>query len=275
MDIYSFVDYRLFLKAFFEKLRVTDKSFSMRRFAKSAGIGSSSFLKMVMEGQRNLSHRTIVKIAKALKLDTRQTGFFEAMVLFTQAAVDKERELYFQRLNRLKPRVRFQGVEKHQYDFFKKRHYVVIREMVALPHFRLNYDWIADHISPRITRDEAKEAVEALVKLGLLATDETGKLRQTQPSLTTQPSVTSLDLFQLYLDWNKMARDALLRVPSDLRDFSSLTVPIPKSRLDEIKEKISEFRHEIIDYLNKVEPEFDDVFEMTINLFPVTNTSKK
>jgi uncharacterized protein (TIGR02147 family) len=275
MDIYSFTDYRLFLKKFYETLKQQNKRLSTRAFARMAGISSPSFFKMVIEGARNLTPNSIAKFAKALKLDARQTAYFEALVLFNQADSEKERDTYFQRLSQLRPKVKLSGLEKHQYDFFKKRHYVVIREMAALPGFKNDPEWIAKHLSPPIQPEEAKEAVEALVKLRLLSVNEKGNLYQTDPSITTHPEVDSYDLFLLYLDMISMAKQALVRVLPDMRDFSSLTIPLPKSRIDDVKRKILEFRQDLIDYVSKMEPDYHEVFQMNVQLFPVTHVHQK
>lgn len=230
---------------------------------------------MVFDGTRNLTPNSIRKFAKALKFDKRQTDYFEALVLFNQAKNDKDRETYLDRLNRLKPKVKLTGLQKEQYDFFKKWHYVIIREMVALPNFQEDEDWIASHISPPIKPKETREALDALIKLKLLTRDEKGNLHQSESSLSTSPSVASLDLFYLYLDMIKLAKESLLRVSSDLRDFSSLTIPIPLKTLDEVKTRIREFRQELLAIVNQAEPDYHEVFQMNFQVFPVTTANKK
>ena len=53
-NIYNFSDYRDFLKDRYRQLKEADPVFSFRHFSKQAGFGSPNYLKLVMDGKRNL-----------------------------------------------------------------------------------------------------------------------------------------------------------------------------------------------------------------------------
>ena len=52
--VYDFLDYRAYLRAYYEAAKRTQRSFSFRSFSKLAGLRSPNFLKLVIEGERNL-----------------------------------------------------------------------------------------------------------------------------------------------------------------------------------------------------------------------------
>jgi len=58
-----------------------------------------------------------------------------------------------------------------------------------------------------------------------------------------------------------------------LREHGSLTVAINKKRMPEFKEKLRIFRMEIGDFLQE-DGEFDEVYQFTCSLFPLTEISK-
>jgi uncharacterized protein (TIGR02147 family) len=58
-NIYNFSDYRDFLKDRYRQLKEADSLFSFRYFSKEAGFGSPNYLKLVMDGKRNLSTEAI------------------------------------------------------------------------------------------------------------------------------------------------------------------------------------------------------------------------
>ncbi len=68
-NIYNFSDYRDFLKDRYRQLKEADPVFSFRHFSKQAGFGSPNYLKLVMDGKRNLSAEAVFKFAKGLRLD--------------------------------------------------------------------------------------------------------------------------------------------------------------------------------------------------------------
>ena len=74
--VYEYVDYRQFLRDHFAASKRLKKQYSFRFFARQAGLSSSNFLKLVMDGKRNLGPTTIAKFVKALKLDAEAATFF-------------------------------------------------------------------------------------------------------------------------------------------------------------------------------------------------------
>lgn len=272
MELFSYLDYRLYLKDRYAEEKKQRRHFSFRYFARIAGLSSSGYLKMVMDGQRNLSPTSINQFTRALKLSKHEAAFFEALVLFNQAKTDQERDLYFERLVSLKQPVKLTGLAKDQYEYFSQKQFVIIREMVALPGFREDPEWIAKRLRPPIKPQEAEYALQVLLRLGLLKRDPEGKLVQADSSLTTPAEVTSLEVCQFHQSMLNDAKEAMFRVPPELRDITSVTVPIPQASLKEIKDRIKNFREEIISVLNKGGTGYDEVYQMNIQLFPVTNT---
>lgn len=274
INLFSYMDYRQYLKDRYIDEKAAKKHFSFRYFSRIAGFGSAGYLKMVMNGDRNLSAASINQFARALKFSKRETAYFEALVLFNQASTDQERDLYFERLSSLKPPVKLQGIEKDQYEYFSQKYFVVIREMVALPNFKEDPKWIAKNVKPSIKPKEAAHAVEVLLRLGLLKRDDSGKLVQSDASLTTPAEVNSMEVYNFHQSMLNEAKKTMLTISPELRDITSLTIPIPKESLKEIKERIKSFREEIIDFINKGPQNYHEVYQLNAQLFPITKTQK-
>lgn len=272
MDLYSYMNYRDFLRDWYAQEKAKKRHFSFRYFARIAGLSSSGFLKMVMDGERNLSASSINQFIRGLKLNRREAAFFEALVLFNQAVNEQERDLYFERLVSLKPPVKLTGLAKDQYEYFSQKHFVIIREMVALPHFQEDPEWIAKRIRPPLKAREVEYAIEVLSRLGLLKRDPEGKLIQADSSLTTPAEVHEVEIYQFHQAMLSEAKEAMLKVLPELRDITSLTIPIPRKSLGMIKEKIKAFREEIIHVINQGEPDYFEVYQLNMQLFPVTRT---
>ena len=92
ISIFNYVNYRRFLKDYYLKAKAEKKCFSYRYFSRRAGINSPNFLKVVIEGKRNLSSTTIEKFASALGLDQKETVFFRRLVVFNQARTVPEKQ---------------------------------------------------------------------------------------------------------------------------------------------------------------------------------------
>ena len=239
------------------------------------GLSSSAYLKVVMDGERNLSPAAINKFAKAMKLNKKEATYFEALVFFNQAKTDSDKDLYFERLLALKPKVKFHGIEKDQFEYYTQKHFVIIREMAALPHFKEDPEWIAARLKFRINASQAKHAIEVLLRLGLLERDEEGGLRQAISSLSTQPEVASLEVFNFHRAMLREASESMLNVPKELRDITSLTIPMPKETLPEIKHYLHKVKEEIVNIIGNSGKEFYEVYQLNMQLFPVTKTKGK
>src|SRR5262245_50256954 len=101
-NIYEYLDFRSFLRDMFVFRKQENSAFSFRMFSRTAHLKSSNFLKLVMEGKRNLSSQTIQGFAQALKLSKEETDFFENLARFGQAQGAEEKSRYYEKIVRFK-----------------------------------------------------------------------------------------------------------------------------------------------------------------------------
>src|SRR3954468_24344934 len=97
-NLYAYLDYREFLKDYYQERKTASSVFSYKSFANKAGFKTKSFLKMVIIGKKNLSEESLQKVAKALKLDAKATSYFEDLVAFNQAKSLKLRNQLLEKL---------------------------------------------------------------------------------------------------------------------------------------------------------------------------------
>src|SRR5262249_15294315 len=94
ISVYDYADYRLFLKDRFFEMKKNNPLFSYRAFNRLAGLKNSGFLKLVIDGKKNLGETGIRKLARGFKLSEADTRYFAALVRFNQAVDQEEREHY-------------------------------------------------------------------------------------------------------------------------------------------------------------------------------------
>lgn len=267
--IYEYVDYREYLSDWCTHEREVSSSFSSRNFSRAAGLASPSYLKMVMDGKRNISADTIPGFARALGLSADESRFFENLVHFNQARTHQAKDLYYHRLLRNRKFRDANHLSQERYEYFSKWYYAAIREMVALPGFREDAAWIAKRLKPSITKAEALSALELLERLGLLARDAEGRLSQSDSSVTTPDEVNSLAVVNFHNEMIERAQDSLTHTKGKDRNISSLTVAISKKKFNQIKERIHEFRKEIRALIGDGDQP-EDVYQLNFQLFSLT-----
>jgi uncharacterized protein (TIGR02147 family) len=271
-NIFEYGNYREFLRDLYEHEKATHPKFSFRFFSKQAGFSSPNFLKLVIEGKRNLSAESIVRFAKALKLTQPQAAFFRSLVLFNQAATTEERGLWAQEILKSKVYRKLHPLHAAEYAYYSRWYNVAVRELMGLPSFREDPDWIARAFSPAIGVNEAREAIESLVELGLVRR-EGGKLERTEAILTTGDEVSSSAVAQFHREMLAKAADSIDRVAAPERDISALTVSVSAARAKEIKALLQRVRKEILAIADG-DPAPDRVVQVCMQLFPLTDSEK-
>src|SRR5258708_4446297 len=91
-SIFEYDDYRRYLRDFYLFSKKENKNFSFRFFARLMGYKTSSMLKMIMDGNRNIIPENIDKYVKILKLTKDEAHFFQNLVFLNQAKDSVEKK---------------------------------------------------------------------------------------------------------------------------------------------------------------------------------------
>ncbi len=86
----------------FLERKKSPSGFSYEKFSQLAGLGSPNYMKMVIEGKRNLTVANIHQVAAGLHLSFDETQYFEAMTLLGQSKTPAEKSYFKRRLRALK-----------------------------------------------------------------------------------------------------------------------------------------------------------------------------
>lgn len=272
-SVYEYLDFRAFLRDHFEASKATKKHYSYRYFARHANLSSSNFLKLVIQGKRNLGPSTIEGFAKALKLDGHEAGFFATLVTLGQAQTVAERNRAFEQVAANRRFRAARRLEGPLFEYLTRWYYPVIRELAARADFREEPRWIAAQIRPRVTAEQARAGLATLEQLGLLVRDERGRLVRGDPSLTTGHEVRSVVVPAYHRQMIERAGSSVDTVAPEERDISALTVCVRAKTLADLKERIHRFREEMLERCDsETEPEI--VYQLCIQLFPLSHPPK-
>lgn len=268
-DVFHYLDFRHYLKDHYrERKDKKGSQFSFRTFSKAAGFRSPNFLKLVMDGKRNLGPDGIQKFAKALRLNKEESAYFENLVHFNQSSSDDERNEWYRRLSASRKYREIREIEKDYFVYYSRWYYSAIREMVLLPDFKEDADWISRRLSPPITIKEAATALELLQKIGFLKREK-GKLVQAERNITTAKEVRSLAISNYHRQMMQKASESIERSPAHQRDISSLTLALSKEKFQEAKRRIQEFRREL-NILLSDDAKSDCVYQINFQVFNLT-----
>lgn len=267
-DVLQYTNYRVYLRDYYEFKKKTVPAFSLRFFAEKAGLSSHAHLKLTIDGKRNITKNTVVKLIHGLGLDGQRAAYFESLVFFNQAQTDADKQVYYAQLLKASPRSKLHKMDAAQFRIFREWHHSAILEMVALKDFRPIPDWISKRLGGLITPAQVTESLKLLVELGLLVKTANG-YRQRDPLITTDDEVQDLMVKMYHLQMLKLSADMLSVLPGPQRDVSALTFSIKREDFPNLKKHLQLMRKELLDFSAKA-GEGEDVVQINIQLYPLT-----
>ncbi len=272
--IFEYDDYRKFIKDFYSLNKSLDSKYSYRYLAKAAGYKSPSAFLEVISGKKNLSDEGALKFARALKLNKMELQFFKTLVFFNQATNLEDRSRFAKDISKLRLNKKIVSLSETQYKLFEQWYYTSIIEMVSLPGFKEDPEWIADHVIPPIQTRQASIALEELIKMGLLARNEEGSLVQKESNVSTPSEVSSAYVANWHREQMKKAAESIDRIPREMRDISGVYFSFSLENMKAIKDLVHRFREEILE-LSSRQATKDIVFQLNLQLFPVARVDPK
>jgi uncharacterized protein (TIGR02147 family) len=270
-SVFSFLDYRAFLRQAFDARKSKSAKFSYRYLAGKTGL-NAGFLLRVMKGERNLSLNHAMKIAEAFGLGKKESEYLELLILFNQADVPKEKLMYHKKLLAF-PKTKIKTVEPAQFDFYDKWYYTAIREVLNFHPFRGDFEKLAGMLEPAIKPAEAGNAVDVLAKLGFLRKGPSGSYALDSQFIGSGPAVPATVIHKYQLATMELAMGALGRFSREERDVSTVSLSLSAKGLEAVKERTREFRKGLMEIADG-DTAADRAFQLNIQLFPVSRKAK-
>ncbi|MCC7460557.1 MAG: TIGR02147 family protein [Proteobacteria bacterium] len=267
--VFSYASYREFLSDHYKTKKKINSSYSFRFFAKKAGLRSGNYLKLVMDGERNLTQKTVLKFIKGLNLNEWEALYFENLVFYNQSKSEEDRAFYFKNMLLARDQTERTILNKDQYAVLSNWYPLVIKELGLLRQFELNGRWISNRLNQKISPQQAKEAIELLERLNLIRINHrTGKIEGTNQSLQSPDLDTSDAISNYHKSVLQLATEAVDQQHISNRCLSTLTVAVNKTDLPEAFKKIHKFRNEMDSFFVKGRS-YDSVYQLAIQLFRI------
>jgi uncharacterized protein (TIGR02147 family) len=246
IDVFSYLDYRAFLRDYYLD-RKERRGLSYRGFSKRAGLKSPNYLKLVVDGQRNLTADMAERFAAACGLTKDAASYFKDLVAFNQARNNRERNAHYARLTGHQKYRSEHRLEMAHAAYHSTWYVPAVRELAARSDFHSDPEWIARTLVPEITRAQAEKALETLLALGLLVKRDDGGVAQGEALVSTGPEFHALHIASYHRAMMEQASESIDRVASSDRDISSLTMCLGEDGLRSLKVRLQRFRREVLE----------------------------
>ncbi len=267
-DIYGHHDYLEFLKGWFAYRKASQPGFSMRILAKEAEI-AVGYLPMVLAGKRPLSAKALSRLAPSLGLSRQERIYFELLVTLGTSPSQKVRLDALDRMKRFKAYQKSNPKELEVFRYLRNWYCVAIRELVALPDFKPDADWIQSRLREPVPLQGIKTALDFLIEHRFIESAPDGTYSLTEKPLECFGGVFQLGLGHFHSEILELAIKSIRGTPSVERSILGHTVAIDLRELDKAREILNRALREIQD-LGVAQKSPNAVYHLEMALFPLT-----
>jgi uncharacterized protein (TIGR02147 family) len=279
----DYMDFRLFLADFYRakkaQTRLSIRPYSYAIFSAAADIKSPNYLKMIIEGKRNLSMDMVSKFAKACALNKAHTDEFRYLVVFNQSEDPADRNYALKQLSEYRVDQKLKQGELDRKVFEKVPNWIgwIIYALVDQEGVTFETSQLKDLLRGKASESEINDALENLIRTGELVRDpETQKVAKGKPTEAPEeiPSalVRKLQRQLMYLGLESLYQDKATE-----REFGSLTLSLTEKEFEEIKFKLRQMRKSLHkeNAIARMSAKGERVYQLNLQLFPVSNAANK
>lgn len=276
----DYMDFRLYLRDMYEFKKQTEGSpirpYSYSAFSAAADIKSPNYLKLIIEGKRNLSDDMVARFAKALRLDKEDTAEFRALVFYGQALDPMERNHFLKNLSDLRSRRELARGEIDSKSWDKVPSWMgwVLYSMVDQAGVSFDPELLAKLIRAKVDISDLKSSLKKLVDSGQLVKDPESDeyTKQKSASEIGQDLPVSL-IRKLQAELIYLGIESLFRDSPKEREFGALTVAMTPEEFEQVRFELRQLRkrlHRDIT-VNRMSTKGERVYQLNIQLFPLTD----
>jgi uncharacterized protein (TIGR02147 family) len=271
LSVFDYIDYRRYLKAFYSASKESTRRFSHRALAMQLGFASPNFLKLVMDGQRNVGKESLGKITQGLGLNKQESEYFSYLVFFAQAKNTVDKNYYFGLVAALRARKNVASLTPDQFEYFSEWYHPAIRELLCGKTEPLDYASLSGKLITEISGSKFRKSVELLKRLGLIRLDENNTYQCSTPLLNTENELNSFAVRRYHAEVLGVAKHALETVAPQEREFSHVTVATSAAGFTKLKKRMQEFREEILQIVAE-ESRGEEIYHVNLQVYPIVKS---
>lgn len=271
-SILDYDDYRKFLSDFYENKRKKVSGYSFRSFSKKAGLSTPNYLQKVIQGQRNLGPKLLLKFVNALDLTGPFADYFCVLVQLNQSGSTPKSKEYKRKLEEIRTSILSQkSFELNSEKYLSHWIFPTVRELLSIGIPKGDIYRIHAILNDSVDLQFLQSAFNLLMECGVLESDGDNGYK-TRPGIITTNEISKSTLRSYHKSILEQAIRVLTTLSSKDRSYRALTFKINAEFKPEIEKEIFEFRKRIFNLIknknNEKKP--DTVMQLNIQLYPIT-----
>lgn len=274
----TYLNYREYLSDFFlykqKQFSESRVPYSYAHFSAACGLKAPQYLKLVIDGDRNLAEKTILQISKALQLKKDDSVDFKLLVLSNQETEPGKRALLFKKLMdfRVQCKIKKGEISKKHFEQIPNWATWVLFEATDLDlQFNDSKD-LQKFLRNKVTPQQASEALNQLFELDLLEKSPAG-LKKKRHLIENADEVPAELVRALQAQFMYLALESLYQDGPTEREFGSATLALTKKEFEDVRFKLRQLRKAVqkdIQTARQSGTFGDRIYQLNIQLYPVT-----
>jgi uncharacterized protein (TIGR02147 family) len=270
-DIFNYIDFRKYLEDYYSSRKRVDKGFTHLHICNRLGQkNAKSYFNNVIKGRTNVTPTFVDRFISVLELKQEEAMYFRALVNYNQTTSPNEKEFFFDQLVRLN-RTPHYVMDKNAYAYYSEWYHSAVRALLDIVDFKNDYKQLANKIFPPITLKQARDSIQLLKDLGIIAENDKGHLKPTDKVIVTGEFIKDAVVKQFQMKCLEHAKNVIANDGVKGHRNITLTVSASEKAYDRISARINQFKTEIRSIVHKDELPPVKVHNLNINFFPMSS----
>ncbi len=278
--ISQFVDFRKYLMAFYEfKLEDSKgqlRPFSYSDFSAAADIKSPNYLKLIIEGKRNLSRDMCKKFSRALRHTRAQAKEFSLLVEYGQEKDPLQRTRKLKDLSEYRAKKAIQAGEINHETWDQVSNWLVwvLYAMADQKDVKFTPSHLRKLLRGQVNEAQIQQALDKLVQnKDIVINPETKKARRTGATMSGLEDVPVELVRKIQSELIYLGLESLHKNSTQEREVSGFTLAMTEKEFEWVRFELRKLRKQIQKEITmkREQTPGERVYQVNMQLFPVTD----
>lgn len=276
----QYVDYREYLADFYShRKHETSKNlrpYSYSDFSAAANIKSPNYLKLIIEGKRNLSLEMCAKFSKALRFNRYEVQEFELLVSYCQEKDPLQRNGCLKELSefRAKRSLATGKIDAETWEQVSGWLVWVLYAMVDQMNVSFEPSELRKLLRGQVNEGQIQQSLKKLVDAGDIVIDEqTKRAKKTSTMMSAAGKIPTELVRKIQSELIYLGLESLHKYGPKEREISGFTMAMTEKEYEMVRFELRKLRKHIQKEIltNRESSEGERVYQVNIQLFPVTD----